>query len=272
MTGTNTPYRSLIRRHQIPAFLIVTFAWSWSVWLIGDTLGYGDSRWLLVPVAWGPLIAGAVITRAAGYNVGAWAGQIVPKRGVGLRWYGIALAAPFVLIQTPEVLTWMFGVEVSLVDPSEVVVDFLFVLFLAGALEEPGWRGFMQPRLQERWSALTAALAIGVVWALWHVPLVIGGGAGYGGDEWVGFFVFLPLFSIVMAWVYNSTHGGLVFVMIFHAMINALPILEAATPVAGGLSQLIALIGVPLVILLYYGKTYLAANRPDPTIPGSPSM
>ncbi|WP_418282011.1 type II CAAX prenyl endopeptidase Rce1 family protein [Halorubrum sp. DTA98] len=240
--------------------------------MIGDTLGYGDSRWLLAPVAWGPLIAGAVVTSAAGYAVSGWIRQIVPKRGVGLHWYGVAFAAPFVLIQTPEVIAWMFGVEVSLIDPPAVVIDFLFVLFLAGALEEPGWRGFMQPRLQERWSALTAALAIGIIWALWHVPLVIGGGAGYQGSEWVGFFVFLPLFSIVMAWVYNSTRGGVLFVMLFHATINAMPIFEAAEPVAGGLSQLIALIGVPLGILLYYGRTYLAADRPDPTIPGRPAM
>ena len=37
--------------------------------------------------------------------------------------------------------------------------------------EEPGWRGFAQPRLQSKWSPLASAAILGLVVAGWHVPL-----------------------------------------------------------------------------------------------------
>lgn len=260
---------AVVRAYPVTLFLLVAFAWSWTVWMVGDFLGHGGSEWLMLPYAWGPLIAAITVTTLAGHDLRQWAAQLRPQPGVGVRWYGLALIVPFLLIQTPELLAWALGYELTLVDPAGLLREFLIVLLLAGALEEPGWRGFMQPRLQERWSGLVGALVVGVGWALWHVPIVAGGGFGYQGDEWVLFFIVLPLFSVVMAWIYNSTRGGLVFVMLFHAMINVTPVIETDGAVAGGVSQLVVLIGIPLVIVLYHGPRYLATTRPEPPIPGT---
>ena len=48
----------------------------------------------------------------------------------------------------------------------------LIVWTLAGTGEEPGWRGFALPRLQEQLSPVRATLVLGVLWALWHLPLL----------------------------------------------------------------------------------------------------
>ncbi len=263
-------HRSAIQRHQIAAFLVLTFAWTWTIWAVGIALGYGGTRWIQVVGAWGPLIGATVVTKASGGDVRAWAAQVVPNRGVKLRWYGLAFAAPFALTQTAVTIGWLIGEPVTLVDTTEIIVAFAVTLFVAGALEEFGWRGFLQPRLQERRSALFAAVIVGVVWWLWHVPLLFGGtGAGYESGEAIALLIGLPLFSIVMAWIYNSTRGGLLFVMLFHATINTTPVLEtdAATAVMG-LGELAVLIGLPLFIVLYYGREYLAAASPEPPIPG----
>lgn len=39
--------------------------------------------------------------------------------------------------------------------------------------EELGWRGFLLPRLSERWGFTSACLASGLVWAVWHYPVLI---------------------------------------------------------------------------------------------------
>jgi uncharacterized protein len=89
-----------------------------------------------------------------------------------------------------------------------------------GLIEEIGWRGFALPCLQRRYSALASSLIIGVVWALWHVPNFI--------DErpfpWlflVLYIVQVSCYSIIFTWVYNTTGGSLLAVMLLHGAINS---------------------------------------------------
>jgi membrane protease YdiL (CAAX protease family) len=55
------------------------------------------------------------------------------------------------------------------------------LVFLVGsAMEELGWRGYAQPRLQDWIGPLVTSLVIGTVWALWHVPLALVQGSPKG--------------------------------------------------------------------------------------------
>lgn len=57
-----------------------------------------------------------------------------------------------------------------------VVVGFGYALFFGGGVsEEPGWRGFLLPRSQDRFSPLVASLMVWFPWALWHAPLDLDG-------------------------------------------------------------------------------------------------
>ena len=65
--------------------------------------------------------------------------------------------------------------------PLQFIVLFPLYLFVGGPLaEEPGWRGFALPRLLKNHSALFSTLVIGVIWALWHLPLFAVPGTGSG--------------------------------------------------------------------------------------------
>ena len=90
----------------------------------------------------------------------------------------------------------------------------------AGSLgEEFGWRGFAQPRLQQQVGALWAAIVIGILWSTWHLwPLSVPGGANlFLPSDVVQTYVRLIGTAVIYAWIYNSTGGSLLAVMVAHA-------------------------------------------------------
>jgi len=104
--------------------------------------------------------------------------------------------------------------------PGLASMGFLVGALLAGAFgEEVGWRGLGQARLQTRVGALFAATIVGVVWTVWHLwPVVAPGGLDETTWTDAGLtLVRLAALSILFAWLYNSTGGSLLIVMIAHA-------------------------------------------------------
>lgn len=92
-----------------------------------------------------------------------------------------------------------------------------------GGNEEPGWRGMMQPELQQRFSPLIAALIVSVFWSLWHLPLYLNGfypGPLVGGM--IGGAVFRVFLSIFLAWVYLKSSGNLFAIILLHTSFNVI--------------------------------------------------
>ena len=50
--------------------------------------------------------------------------------------------------------------------------------------EEVGWRGFLYPRLKERFGAAKGRLLGGLLWGVWHWPVMIFAGYNYGTAYW----------------------------------------------------------------------------------------
>jgi membrane protease YdiL (CAAX protease family) len=107
-------------------------------------------------------------------------------------------------------------------------LTFALTMLAQGGNEEPGWRGFLQPELQKRFSPLVAALIVSAFWSLWHLPLYLNG--FYGGPlvgGMIGGGIYRILLSIFLAWFYNRSNGDL-FAMVFlhtcfNVMVNFLP-------------------------------------------------
>jgi membrane protease YdiL (CAAX protease family) len=85
-------------------------------------------------------------------------------------------------------------------------------------LEELGWRGFAQPRLQERYSPLIANLILAFLVTLWHLRLIPS-----GDYTWIYIPATMAV-TIFYGWVYNATGGSVLLTLIMHAvepLINA---------------------------------------------------
>jgi uncharacterized protein len=105
-------------------------------------------------------------------------------------------------------------------------VPFLVLGSVAGPWgEEPGWRGYALQRLLVRSSPVRASLLLGVIWALWHLPIVLCVPAFRGGMS-VGAFV--PAYvatacalSFFMTWLYCGSGGSVLATIMAHAAWNA---------------------------------------------------
>lgn len=122
-----------------------------------------------------------------------------------------------------------------------------FVFTALTNLEEIGWRGFVLPRLQNRYSIFISALIVAVIWWFWHLPKFLVGGFNPMFFWW--FFDVLAK-SIMLALLYNNTKGSLLLVTLFHAAINtAGVILPIASTVSNeGSTTFFICLGIELLV------------------------
>ncbi len=107
---------------------------------------------------------------------------------------------------------------------------FLTCAFVGGGNEELGWRGTMQPLLEKIFSKkiknpvlsfIVTTLLVGVVWALWHLPLWFVSGSTQQSINFGWFAIDAVIQSFVLACVYRRT-GSVFNCMLLHGLINVL--------------------------------------------------
>jgi membrane protease YdiL (CAAX protease family) len=229
----------MLKQYPLIAFFTLAYAGSWIIWLpmvlAGNNVLLAPSavtpglRFLLTVLApfAGPTFAAFIVTAANGGKTGVRAllGRFVQSR-FGLPWYLVALAGPPLLLMLSVAAVYGAAAlpplaEQGLQIGAAYMITLVVNLFIGGILgEEPGWRGFALPRLQARYGALVGSILLGVLWSLWHVPLIL----TPGGITWTGSFVLyvalLIAFTIIHTWLYNGTQASLLAVMLLHATIN----------------------------------------------------
>lgn len=99
------------------------------------------------------------------------------------------------------------------------IIVWLLPLLTYSLFEEIGWRGFLLPHLQEKYTAWRATIILTVIWALWHIPFFF-----YRFDFSlgisIGFFFGIFVGAIILTSIYNSSRGMLIPVMLFHFLNN----------------------------------------------------
>lgn len=126
-----------------------------------------------------------------------------------------------------------------------IVLIFAVMALVRGGIEEPGWRGFMLPELQKKYSPLIASLVIAVFWNLWHIPLHLNG--FYPENVVIGMMrrsvMVIPM-AIGTAWLYNKTDGNQFLLVCFHSMFNLMWLTLPQSDVIAAALWLIFTVGV----------------------------
>lgn len=115
----------------------------------------------------------------------------------------------------------------------EIIPMFIIFFIISGLGQELGWSGFLTPRLQVRFSALTSSVMRAILVGVWHLPLFlysrfqIPALADFPYSGWIaqkGFLVafgtlilmFALPWSIFYSWIFNNTGGSLLLVAVLH--------------------------------------------------------
>ncbi|MCM2372735.1 CPBP family intramembrane glutamic endopeptidase [Aporhodopirellula aestuarii] len=103
------------------------------------------------------------------------------------------------------------------------VLATLAIMLFLGPIEEFGWRGVAQPLLQRHFAPLWAGVIIGVVWGIWHLPAFYLAGTLQSGWSFTPFFIGNVVLAVIVTPLFNSTHGSILWPMLFHwQLINPL--------------------------------------------------
>ena len=207
-------------------FVLITFGLTWGV----AALYIGASDWattrfgalstthpLFYLATWAPAISALAL-------VLAYAGPRGVVRFLSrlLVWRLPAAWAVFVLVVIPAVfVTGSLIKGGPLLAPLPeggvpALLTLLGLMLFLGPVEELGWRGVAQPLLQRRMAPLWAAIVIGIVWGIWHLPAFLISTTVFSGWSVLPFLLGNVLLSILVTPMLNAGRGGLLWPALFH--------------------------------------------------------
>lgn len=266
-----------IRQYPLLSYFFLAYAFSWILvipFVLADWgILHGDYTVAFILKSYGPFLAAYIMIRIGTGREGLQQfKQSLRQARVGWPWYvlillGIPALILLGIIIQPGTLAGFDGLTPQII--VSYAGTYVIVFFGGGPLgEEPGWRGFALPRLQERFGPLWGSLLLGFLWTCWHLPDFLtsaqGGGPGTGLKT---FFLNFPIFlvmvtalAIIFTWIFNHTHGSIFIATLAHASINTpqlvlLPLfhdvdftkLDTAALITFGLFAL-------LIVLLSHGR------------------
>ena len=206
------------------AYFAVTFSVSWGAalcvalpWLTRGRALPGLAGILMFPaMLLGPSVTGLAMTRAIDGPSGLRTlGNRLRSWRLG-RWYAALVIPPLLVYGI------LFCLQ-SFVSPAFAPNMFFTGVFFgipAGYLEEIGWMGFAFEKLHARGTAFRAAVILGLMWALWHLPVVDFLGVAHPhGAYWAPFFLAfgaaITAMRVLIVWTYVNT-GSLLAAQLLH--------------------------------------------------------
>jgi uncharacterized protein len=268
----------LMRRHPLVTFFLLVFILTWVVWVpraSGAPLGMLGQAWTWIPAIAALLAAALTGGRGALRELGS---RLVRWR-VGWQWYVVVILGPAVFSLAVAGIYALFGGSWAEAAPPAILAGplLLLPLFLAiltltdGLGEELAWRGFALPRLLTRYNALVASVVLGVIWALWHLPLLWTEGNGmFHLPVWL-LLLDLTAKSILFTWVFLHTRGSVLIAMLFHGATNLFLVSPEVVSTGDLEVAVLAMVGKWVlvgIVLVVAGPRLVRDPRPDPeTLP-----
>lgn len=267
--------RALIERHPVAAYYVLAYACSWAVavplalqaqHVVPERLPFA----LHYLTGLGPAVSALAITGLLRRGQRPRASHPDQSRRAGSRvpWLVVGFLSPLMMFAAARICalasdqpapTWTALGQVNFL-PALGLWAWVLWLIANGWGEELGWRGFALPRLQRTRSAFTSTVLLSVAWAGWHLPafFYVPSYAALGVKILPAFFLGILAGAIVLTWLYNSSHGSVFAVVLWHASFNFVSGSPNATGFVAAMTSTLVMVWA-VVVLWRYGRSTLAA-------------
>lgn len=177
--------------------------------------------------AFGPALAALIVIGKSSTNEKQAFRDRLTKLKIG--WREILLATvPLLLFVFAVVFNSVFiKADFSIVDYLKnndltnlgSVIIWILPFFLYGIFEEIGWRGYLLPKLQQKYTVLKATFLLWGIWALWHLPMFF---YRFDFDMFlaIGFVFGMYLGALILTYTFNATGGSVIATIIWHILYN----------------------------------------------------
>jgi membrane protease YdiL (CAAX protease family) len=236
MTTNSTTRPSFVHRYPIASFYLLALALgAGTVYLVvQEVLPAG----LALASALSASIAGIIMTAVEDGRNGLklmFRRLLIWRVGIGYWLFALLFLVPAFLLGS--LVNPIFNgdpIPFSNMKPAfDIVPMFIGFFIVAGLGQELGWTGFLLPRLQARFGALTSCVIRAILVGIWHLPLFIYSRlqlpqlADFPYAGWIAQKGFLVAFgvtiiwfsfpwSVFFCWIFNNTKGSLLLVATLH--------------------------------------------------------
>jgi len=254
MDGSEIRRRSptrLAAEYPLQIFFTLAFGISW-ILFVPMVSARAVKPPLIVAASFGPTVAAIVTHRLGAGSYRAFRFFTTSRRVIVGTMTGCVLVViayvvlPALVIARPDELHWRI-----LASPAVFNLSTL----LGGPLgEEPGWRGYALPRLEERFGPLRASLMMGVLWAGWHLPLFLI--PGWSSSPIWTYVVIVTGLSVILTFSVNLAGLSVIAAVAGHAAFNTVSrwltgLLAGVEPrVQVSMVTLLALVGLGTALLI----------------------
>jgi membrane protease YdiL (CAAX protease family) len=149
---------------------------------------------------------------------------------IRIEWlFFIFLVLPGVLIASYVILRISGGNLPRMgIDPRFIPIAFLYVLIFLGPLgEEIGWRGFALKRILRNTPPIQAAIFVGTIWSIWHLPLFLINGTTQNAlakfgllPAFFGYMLYTVMLSILITLLFVKCNANIFGSILFHTVSN----------------------------------------------------